>query len=131
VRTSGRRVVTGLLGALLAVSPAWAEHKSAPPAFGATEIYDEQGQRLDVPGSDTSLDLNLKLGRDGFRLGSRLFGRDGYLGGAFLNGLLRPDGFRLDGRVEHDGKSDDFKLDADLDEWWRRLLRWRGGALEL
>ena len=129
--TSGRLMIAGLLAVLAAAVPARAEHNGAAPEFSARELYDERGSRLDVPGSEHSLDLNLRLGRDGFRLGSRLFGPQGYTGGAWLNGRLRPDGFRLDGRVEHDGKSHDFKLDADFDDWWQRLLRWKGGTLDL
>ena len=120
---SRRLVVVGLLAVLAAAATARAEHNAATPA--------PPPGALEVPGTERSLDLNLKLGTDGFRLGSRLFGRDGYLGGAFLNGLLRPDGFRLDGRLEHDGKSHDFRFDADVDEWWRRILRWKDGALDL
>jgi hypothetical protein len=129
--TSGSLVVTSLLGALLAVTPAWAEHQSAPPAFSAAEIYDEHGARLDAPGAETSLDINLKLGLNGFRLGSRLFGKEGYLGGAWLNGETRKDGFSLDGRVEHEGKAHNFKFNADIDEWVSKLFRWRGGAQDL
>ena len=129
--TSRSLAVAALLGVLLAVSPARAEHNSAPPALGATEIYDERGTRLDVPGAETSLDIDLKLGLNGFRLGSRLFGEKGYLGGAWLNGETRKDGFSLDGRVEHEGKAHNFKFNADIDEWLARILRWRGGALDL
>jgi hypothetical protein len=128
--TSRSLAVAGLLGGLLVVAPAWAEHNSAPPALSATEIYDEQGKRLDAPGTDTSLDINLKLGLNGFRLGSRLFGEKGYLGGAWLNGETRKDGFSLDGRVEHDGKAHNFKFNADIDEWLRRAIRW-WGAMDL
>jgi hypothetical protein len=42
----------------------------------------------------------LVLGLNGFRLGGRLFGREGYAGGAWLNGETRAEGFSLDGRVE-------------------------------
>jgi len=87
--------------------------------------------KLEVPGTETSLDINLKLGLNGFRLGSRLFGKDGLLGGAWLNGETRRDGFSLDGRVEHEGKGHNFKFNADIDEWLHRLLHWRGGSLEL
>jgi hypothetical protein len=129
--TSGSLVVTSLLGALLAVTPAWAEHQSAPPAFSAAEIYDEHGARLDAPGAETSLDINLKLGLNGFRLGSRLFGKEGYLGGAWLNGETRKDGFSLDGRMEHDGQVHDFRFNAEIDEWLHRMLRWPARALDL
>ncbi|HEU5195642.1 MAG TPA: hypothetical protein VFW70_12940 [Methylomirabilota bacterium] len=131
--TSRGLAVAGLLGALVVASPAWADHNGAPSqGFSAREIYDEHGTRLDVPGNnETSLDINLKLGLNGFRLGGRMFGREGYLGGAWLNGETRKDGFSLDGRVEHEGKAHNFKFNADIDELMQRLLRWRGGALDL
>jgi hypothetical protein len=84
-----------------------------------------------VPGTEQSLDVKLKLGVNWFRLHSRLFDQHGYVGGAWLNGETRHDGFRLDGRVEHDGMVRDFTLEADLDDWARRLLRWSSGTLEL
>lgn len=98
-----------VLGAILAVAmPAAADHTKALPP---------------VPDTESSLDIDLKLGPNSFRLGSRFFGRDGYAGGAWLNGALRGGGFSLDGRVERDGKAHDFRFDADLDEWLRRALR--------
>ena len=121
--TSRRLLVIGLVTLLAAAAPARAEHNAAPPP--------EESTKVEVPGTEHSIDLNLKLGLNGFRLGSRLFGRDGYAGGAWLNGETRSDGFSLDGRIEHDGKAHNFKLNADIDEWLRRILRWRGGALDL
>jgi len=118
-------VVGGLVLALAA--PARADHNGTPPAMSAVEIV----PNLEVPGTETSLDINLKLGLNGFRLGSRLFGKDGLLGGAWLNGETRRDGFSLDGRVEHEGKAHNFKFNADIDEWMQRILRWRGGNLDL
>jgi len=118
-------VVGGLVLALAA--PARADHNGTPPAMSAVEIV----PKLEVPGTETSLDINLKLGLNGFRLGSRLFGKDGLLGGAWLNGETRRDGFSLDGRVEHEGKAHNFKFNADIDEWLHRILRWRGSSLEL
>ena len=77
-----------------------------------------------------SLDVDLKLGLNGFRLGGRLFGKEGYKGGAWLNGETRPEGFSVDGRVEREGgKSWNFKLNADIDEALRRAMRWWGGGL--
>jgi hypothetical protein len=71
-----------------------------------------------------SLDVDLKLGLKSFRFGTRIFGRDGYAGGAWLNGETRSDGFSLDGRIERDGKARNFKFNADIDEWVRRAVRW-------
>ena len=118
-------VVGGLVLALAA--PARADHNGTPPAMSAVEIV----PKLEVPGTETSLDINLKLGLNGFRLGSRLFGKDGLLGGAWLNGETRRDGFSLDGRVEHEGKAHNFKFNADIDEWLQRFLRWGGGNFDL
>jgi hypothetical protein len=73
-----------------------------------------------------ALDLDLRLGLRGFRFGSRLFGREGYAGGAWLNAETRPDGFSVDGRIERGGKVHNFKLNADIDEWVRRATRWWG-----
>jgi hypothetical protein len=115
--------VAALLVGLAAAMPARAEHNSPPPA--------ESEARLEAPGTEHTLDLSLRLGLKGFRLGSRLFGRDGYAGGAWLNGETRPDGFSFDGRIERDGKAHNFKFNADVDEWVGRALRWWRGAMDL
>ena len=99
----------GALGAILVTTPAAADHTKARPAPG--------------PETESSLDLQLSLGPKSFRFGSRLLRRDGDTGGAWLNGELRGNGFRLDGRLERDGKAHDFRLDADLGEWLRRAIR--------
>jgi hypothetical protein len=70
-----------------------------------------------------SLDLDLKLGWNSFRLGGRLLGPHGYAGGVWLNGESRRDGFSLDGGIERDGKVHQFKFNADVDEWLRRATR--------
>ena len=78
----------------------------------------------------SSLDVDLKLGLNGFRLGGRLFGKEGYKGGAWLNGETRPEGFSVDGRVEREGgQSWNFKLNADIDEMLRKAMKWWGGGL--
>ncbi len=98
------------LGTVLATTvPAAADHTSGGTADATIE---------------SSLDLDVKLGPRGFRLGGRVFGREGYAGGAWLNGETRSDGFSLDGRVEHDGRARTFKFDATIDEWLRRAIRW-------
>jgi hypothetical protein len=79
---------------------------------------------VERPATSSSLDIDLRLSTSGFRFGSRLFGREGYAGGAWLNGERRRGGFSLDGRIERGGKAHDFKLDADIDEWVRRAFRW-------
>src|SRR2546430_17422030 len=104
--TSRSLALAALLGALLAVSPAWAEHKAAAPPEGQPT--------LEAPGTEHFMDFTLKLGPKGFRLGSRLFGPDGLTGGGWLTGETGRHGFSLDGRVEHDGKSHGFKFNADI-----------------
>jgi hypothetical protein len=100
------------LGAMLAVTlPAFADHTRPPAAGAATE---------------SSIDIDVKLGARSFRLGGRVVGPGGYAGGAWLDGRMRSDGFSLDGRLEHDGQTRDFRLDVDVDEWARRAIRWRG-----
>lgn len=77
------------------------------------------------------LDIHLKVGRDRFNLGGRLFGPNG-VAGAWLNGQLRADGFSMDGRVQSEGgRAYTFKLNADVADWvpltaWRWLLGWPG-----
>ena len=109
-------IVMALAVVVAATSVARAEHNAA--------VSGENRATVDVPGTESSLDINLKLGINGFRLGSRVFGRDGYAGGAWLNGETRSDGFSVDARIERGGKAHNFKLNADLDEWLRRAVRW-------
>ena len=98
--------------------PAGAEHMTLvdPPADAA------------VKAPTPSLDVDIKLGAQGFRLGGRLSGSSG-VAGAWLNGQIKPEGFALDGRVQSDtGRAYNFKLDADLSELmtragWLWLLR--------
>jgi hypothetical protein len=111
--------VAALAAALLAAAPAAADHKTLMPS-------DDVKAR-----TDGSLDLDLKLGLNGFRFGGRLFGREGYSGGAWLNGETRSDGFSLDGRVERDGRAHNFKMNVDVDEWLRRAIRWWQGTTDL
>jgi hypothetical protein len=104
-----RRIVFALaLGGMLAVTgPAFADHARAPVAT-----------------TESSLDIDLKLGPRSFRLGGRVFGREGYAGGVWLNGETRSDGFSVDGRVERDGTVHSFTFNADIDQWLRQAIRW-------
>jgi hypothetical protein len=104
----------GLLVAMIAVA--------GPVGADQHGLVTEPPGAADAPA--TSLDIDVKLGPRGFRFGGRLFGRDGYAGGAWLNGETRSDGFSLDGRFEHGGTARNFKLNADVDEWLRRAIRW-------
>ena len=113
-----------VLGALvLTAAPSAADHKVL--------VSSEQGTPSDPERS--SVDVDVKLGVNGFRLGARLFGKGGYTGGAWINGETRPEGFSLDGRLEREGgKSWNFKLNADIDEALRRAMRlWGGGLTDL
>jgi hypothetical protein len=112
-------------GIVLTAAPSAADHKrlvasDEAPSASVAPVEPER----------SSLDLDLKLGVNGFRLGGRLFGKEGYKGGAWINGETRPEGFSVDGRVEGEGgKSWNFKLNADIDEALRRAMRWWGGGL--
>ena len=111
-------IALGVIG--LTATPSAADHKSL--------VSSEQSEPSAPERS--SVDVDLKLGLNAFRLGARVFGKSGYSGGAWINGETRRDGFSVDGRVERDGgKSWNFKLNADIDEALRRAMRWWGGGL--
>jgi hypothetical protein len=78
------------------VAPAWAEHG-------------------ELSGS-VDLSIELRLDHDGFRLGGQLLGL-GQPYGAWLNGTVRPDELRLDGRLQDGGRVFNFKLDAEIMRW--------------
>lgn len=107
-------LLTGVLATLTLVAGAGAEHTATP--VGRDDVS------VDSP-AGPALDLSLKLGTRGFRLSGRLSGQDGCAAGAWLNGEARPEGFRLDGRVEHGGTSHGFTFDADFGEWLGRARR--------
>jgi hypothetical protein len=124
-----------LIAMLIAAGPASADHKLLlPPDEPQAERPQTERPQTDRPQTErpnpeatstgNSLDIDLKLGLDGFRLGGRLFGHEGYAGGAWLNGATRPDGFSVDGGVERDGKAHKFKMNIGLDEWMRRAAAW-------
>jgi hypothetical protein len=111
-------IVLGLT--VLTVTPGAAEHQALVSWQESASTEPER----------SSVDVDLKLGLNGFRIGGRLFGKEGYKGGAWLNGETRPEGFSVDGRVERDGgKSWNFKLNADVDEMLRKAMKWWGGGL--
>jgi hypothetical protein len=117
---------------LLAAGPARADHKLLLPPdepqaqSPQPESPQTDASKPDETKTDSSFDIDLKLGLNGFRLGGRLFGSNGYAGGAWLNGETRADGFSLDGRVERDGKAHNFKMNLNFDEWLRRAAGWWG-----
>ena len=95
-----------IVGAVLAVAaPALAEHNGEAAARDSVD-----------------LNLDVKIGGDGFRLGGTVFGLEGVYG-AWINGAVRPDGFSVDGRVQHPARAYNFKLNADVAGWLRRSLR--------
>jgi hypothetical protein len=118
-------LVLGALAMVLALAaPAQADHNSLVPSADRDVERKSNGTAPEGMTTDHSLDINLKIGLDGFRLGSRIFGRQGYAGGAWINGQVRPDGFSVDGRVEKDGRAQNFKMNVELDQWMRRAATW-------
>ena len=105
---------------LVTAGPAWADHRMRA---ATDESRDSQALVEEPPAGEPSsslLDLEMKLGKEGFRLGGRLFGRGG-VAGAWLNGQLKANGFVLDGRVQdEDGHARNFKLDAEGMDWLTR-----------
>jgi hypothetical protein len=117
-------VLGALAAALVTAAPAWADHNRLVAPDDAERNANAESAKPEGSTTDATLDIELKLGLNGFRLGGRLFGREGYAGGAWLNGETRAEGFSLDGRVEHDGKAHNFKMNVQVDEWLRRAARW-------
>ena len=113
-------VIAALLGLVAVATPVWAELITEPEG---AEVEKPSAEVRKPAASGSSLDIDFKLGAKSFRFGSRFFGHEGYSGGAWLNGEMRPDGFSVDGRFEGDGKVHNFKLNADIDEWIRRAVR--------
>lgn len=81
----------------------------APAAALAGEERTGERRAFDV-------DIDLKLGADGFRLGGRVFGPAG-VWGTWVNGRLRRDGFTIDGRVQDPDRATNFRLNVDVWEW--------------
>lgn len=101
-----RLIAVSLLAAIVmtvALMPAAAEHEGAA--------------------SKQSIDLNvdLRVDRDGFRVGGQLFGLGGVYG-AWLNGQFGHRGLTLDGRVQDASRAFNFKLNADVAAWLRRFV---------
>ena len=118
-------IFSALIAMLIAAGPARADHKLLlPPDEPQAERPQTERPNPEATITGNSFDIDLRLGLDGFRLGGRLFGRDGYAGGAWLNGATRPEGFSVDGGVERDGKAHTFKMNIELDEWMRRAAAW-------
>ena len=103
------------------VGPAAAEHLT---------LVESSRDATVAPPESSNLDVQLKVGLDGFRFGSRFFGPKG-VAGAWLNGERRPNGFALDGRLQSDsGRALNFKLDAEALDWATRAAwGWFSGRL--
>ena len=125
-------VLGALAAALVTVTPAWADHNRLVAPADAERNANAESAKPEGSTTDATLDIDLKLGLNGFRLGGRLFGREGYAGGAWLNGETRAEGFSLDGRVERgcaggapcERWAHNFKMNVQIDEWLRRAARW-------
>jgi hypothetical protein len=114
---------------VLSAASAAADHKTLVSSEQGTPSAPDRSSPDRSSPERSSVDVDLKLGLSGFRLGARVFGKDGYSGGAWVNGETRSDGFSVDGRVEREGgKSWNFKLNADIDEALRRAMKWWGGS---
>lgn len=106
-------VLAGLVGVLAVAGLARAEPATEPEAATAESPR------------PASLAIEVELGLRTFRFAGRLRGRDGDAGSVQVNGRTRPDGFTLDGRIEHDGTVHGFRLNADIEAWGRRAIsRW-------
>ncbi len=67
-----------------------------------------------------SLDIDLTVDGNGFRLGGRLSGDKG-VSGAWVGAQVRGDGMTLDGQLQsNDGQSRDFRLNLGLLPGWAR-----------
>lgn len=116
--------VVAIVVVVLAVAgPAWADHRTRAVA---DEARDPQALVEEPPAAPSSslLDVEIKLGKEGFRVGGRLFGSGG-VAGAWLNGQLKSNGFLLDGRIQDEqGHARNFKLDAEMMDWLTRSGWW-------
>ncbi|MBI2206147.1 MAG: hypothetical protein HYU41_20125 [Candidatus Rokubacteria bacterium] len=128
------RTVLVLAGAVVAAAlvgqgSAAADHMKHVAPSGELLAPDASASRDAAPTREPAgtLDLELKVGKDTFRLGGRVFGSGG-VAGAWLNGQVRPDGFALDGRIQNEaGRAYNFKVNADMLDFmtrsaWRILL---------
>jgi hypothetical protein len=111
---------------ILSAAPARAEHMTlvGPEARGGPAITsdaDAAGERKSRLTPSDLVDVDIKIGAGGFRLGARVFGESG-VWGAWVNGQSRPDGFTLDGRVQQPERAYNFKINADIDAWAKRAL---------
>jgi uncharacterized protein (TIGR00251 family) len=102
VRARLGAAVVALVLALAVAAPAAADHLTLDPTARPAAP-----RPLDA-------DLNVRLDRDGFRIGGRVLGFGQSLG-AWLQGRVRERGVTLDGQLQGD-RTYNFRLDADVDE---------------
>jgi hypothetical protein len=105
---------------VVAAGAAWADHQtpvaSAERGDGSAPVAEP---RTGEP-SSSLLDMEIKVDKEGFRIGGRRIGPGG-VAGAWLNGQLKANGFVLDGRVQDEnGQARNFKLDAEVRDWLTR-----------
>src|SRR5712664_2033351 len=100
-------VLGALAAALVTAAPGWADHNRRVAPDDAERNANAESAKPEGSTTDATLDIDLKLGLNGFRLGGRLFGREGYAGGAPC-----------------ERKAHNFKMNVELDEWLRRAARW-------
>ena len=104
-------------------SPASAALQPDPPAPDASSLPTEHKVRP-APIAESrkakSLDIDLTVDGNGFRLGGRLSGDKG-VSGAWVGAQVRGDGMTLDGQLQsNDGQSRDFRLNLGLLPGWAR-----------
>jgi hypothetical protein len=104
-------------------SPATAALQPDPPAPDASPVPTEPKVRP-APSAESrkakSLDIDLTVDGNGFRLGGRLSGDKG-VSGAWIGAQVRGDGMTLDGQLQsNDGQSRDFRLNLGLLPGWAR-----------
>jgi hypothetical protein len=83
-------------------------------SFAAPAVARAASEPAGPPPAAADTGLDLRLDRDGFRIGGRVWGPGGPYG-AWLSGGLRGRGLTLGGGVETPRRFWDFRLDTDLD----------------
>jgi|SRR6185436_21035590 len=105
-------------------SPATAALQSGPSAPDALPAPTEPNVRPAAPSAESrrakSVDIDLTVNGNGFRLGGRLSGDKG-VSGAWVGAQVREDGLTLDGQLQsNEGQSRDFRLNLGLPPGWAR-----------
>ncbi len=90
-------------------------------AAGAAAAEHGRATAADRGGWMPSLDLDLRVRGDGFHMGAEVSGFR-HLYGAWLSGVRRPGGLSLRGRVVDGDRTREFRLDAEVDDWFPRRI---------